>query len=220
VAQTAKFLFDNDFAAGNPATRPIPPSEHAIKLAEAETKAFRDGFAAAEKEGTAVAERRTAIAFEQIGSALDRLASGLKAVERRLEVEAVELAVAIARKLSPELVARQPFAEISALAADCFRHLHATPHVVVRVSDALLETARTRLDEVARRCGFDGRLVVIADPSMAAGDCRIEWADGGIVRTAAKTDIAIGSAIGRYLDAAQTVETPDLNPSDQPRNPP
>jgi flagellar assembly protein FliH len=220
VAQAAKFLFDNDFAAGSPATRPIPPSEHAIKLAEAESKGFRDGFAAAEKEGTAVAGRRTAIAFEQIGSALERLASGLKTVEQRLEAEAIELAAAIARKLAPELVARQPFAEISALATDCFRHLHTTPHVVVRVSDALLDTARVRLDEIARRCGFDGRLVVVAEPDMAEGDCRIEWADGGVVRTAAKTDTAIGDAISRYLGAPQTAEPPNVNPSDQPRNSP
>jgi flagellar assembly protein FliH len=208
VAEAAKFLFDNDFAAGNPGARPIPPSEHAIKLAEAESKGFRDGFAAAEKEGTALAERRTAIAFEQIGSALDRLAGGLKTVEQRLEAEAIELAAAIARKLAPELVLRQPFAEISALAADCFRHLHATPHVVVRVSDALLETARAQLEEIARHCGFEGRLVVIAEPDIAAGDCRIEWAEGGVARTAAQTDTAIGKAIGRYLGAGQTAEMP------------
>ena len=85
------------------AEKPIAPAEHAIKLAEAESKGFRDGFAAAEKEGTAVAERRTAVAFEQIGDALDRLARGLAAVEQRLETEAVELAVAVARKLAPEL---------------------------------------------------------------------------------------------------------------------
>ena len=208
MGEAAKFLFDNDFAAGNPAARPIPPSEHAIKLAEAESKGFRDGFAAAEKEGTALAERRTAIAFEQIGSALDRLASGLKTVEQRLEAEAIELAAAIARKLAPELVLRQPFAEISALAADCFRHLHATPHVVVSVSDALLETARARLEEIARHCGFEGRLVVIAEPDIAVGDCRIEWAEGGVARTAAHTDTAIGNAIGRYLGVGQIAEMP------------
>ena len=38
--------------------------------------------------------RRTAIAFEQIGDALDSLARGLAAVEGRLETEAVELAAA------------------------------------------------------------------------------------------------------------------------------
>ena len=73
-----------------------PPAEHALKLAEAESQGFRDGFEAAEKERVAEAERRTAAAFEQIGDALDRLARGLAAVESRLEAEAVEVAVAVA----------------------------------------------------------------------------------------------------------------------------
>ena len=211
MAGKAKYLFDLDFATGaDPATRPIAPSEHAVRLAEAESKAYRDGFAAAEREGTAVAERRTAVAFEQIGDALDRLARGLSAIEDRLEAEAVELAVAIARKLAPELVAREPFAEISALATECFKQLSHAPHVVVRVNDALHDTARSRLEEIARTCGFEGRLVVVAEPEIAPGDCQIEWADGGMVRNQAKTDIAIGNAIGRYLGARQSAGMPEL----------
>src|SRR3954454_19695176 len=120
MATQAKYLFDQDFATGDKA---VAPSEHAILLGEAESKGFRDGFAAAEKEGTAVAARRTAVALEQIGDALDRLGRGLGAIEQRLETESVELAVAFARKLAPELMLRQPFAEIAALATDCFKQL-------------------------------------------------------------------------------------------------
>src|SRR3954465_7891879 len=113
MAARAKYLFDQDFAAGSGASeKAVAPSEHAILLGEAESKGFRDGFAAAEKEGTAVAARRAAVAMEQIGHALDRLARGLAVVEQRLETESIELAIAVARKLAPELVLRQPFAEI------------------------------------------------------------------------------------------------------------
>jgi flagellar assembly protein FliH len=211
VVSKAKFLFDQDFAPGtNPAEKPIAPSDHAIKLAEAESKGFRDGFDAAEKEGTAVAARRTAVAFEQIGDALDRLARGLAKVEQRIEAEAIELATTVARKLAPELVSREPVAEISALAAECFRQLAHAPHVVVRVSDTLLGEARSRLEDIARTRGFEGRLVVIAEPEIALGDCKIEWADGGIVRNQAQTDLAIGGAIGRYLGARQNAVMPEL----------
>ena len=211
MAAQAKYLFDQDFAPGAAtAEKPIAPADHAIKLGEAESKGFRDGFEAAEKEGTAVAARRTAVAFEQIGDALDRIARGLGAVEQRIETESVELAAAIARKLAPELVAREPFAEISALAAECFKHLSHAPHVVVRVNDALHEIARERLDEVARTRGFEGRLVVVAESEIAVGDCKIEWADGGVVRNTAKTDTVIGNAIGRYLGARQTAAMPEL----------
>ena len=211
MAAQAKYLFDQDFAPGAAAAeKPIPPAEHAIMLGEAEGKGFRDGFAAAEKEGTAVAARRTAVAFEQIGDAIDRIARGLAAVEQRVETESVELAAAIARKLAPELVAREPFAEIAALAAECFKQLSHAPHIVVRVNDALHEIARERLDEVARARGFEGRLVVVAEPEIAVGDCKIEWADGGVVRNTAKTDTVIGNAIGRYLGARQTAAMPEL----------
>src|SRR3954463_13589259 len=114
IVARSKFLFDQDFAAGAGGKPGVPP-EHAIMLREAESKGFRDGFAAAEQEGHAVAARRTAEALQQIADALDRLTRGFAAVEERLETESLELAVAIARKLAPELVSREPFAEIAAL---------------------------------------------------------------------------------------------------------
>jgi flagellar assembly protein FliH len=210
VAQAAKFLFDNDFAPSSSAARPVAPAEHALKLAEAESKGFREGFAAAETEATVVAARRTAAAFEQIGAALEKIARGLAAVETRIETEAVELAVAVARKLAPELVQREPFAEIGALASECFRQLASAPHVVVRVNDELLATARGRLEDTAGGCGFEGRLVVVAEPDIAVGDCRIEWADGGVVRTQASTDLAIGKAVSRYLANRRPPGMPEL----------
>jgi flagellar assembly protein FliH len=204
----AKYLFDQDFGPAKAADKPIAAAELAIRLGEAESKGFRDGFAAAEKEGAAVAANRSAIAFEQIGDALDRLSQGLSAMEGRLETEAVEIAAAIARKLAPELMLREPFAEIAALATECFRQLAAAPHVVVRVNDALHETARAKLDEIAKSKGFEGRLVVLAEPTIDIGDCKIEWADGGVVRDAGKTSLAIDDAIGRYLGARHSAAMP------------
>jgi flagellar assembly protein FliH len=210
VAAQAKYLFDQDFAAGanGAASRTPSPSDYALKLTEAEAKGFREGFDAAEHELAAVAQRRTAAATEQIADALDRLARGLAAVEARLEAESVELALALARKLAPELVSRQPFAEIAALAADCFKQLTQAPHVIVRVNDALHATARAQLEEIARMSGFDGRLVVVAEPEIAPGDCTIEWADGGVIRDQATINRTIGDTVGRYLDALQTAATP------------
>src|SRR5215472_17058450 len=174
----AKFLFDNDFAAGERGKSALTLAEHAAKLAEAEAASYRDGFAAAKAE----AEHRAAATLERIAGALDGLNHGLAAVETRLDTEAVEVAVAVAKKLASELIAREPFAEIAALAADCFRHLVAAPHVVVRVNEALHGAACERLGELSRAGGFDGRLVVLAEPDIALGDCRIEWADGGVRR--------------------------------------
>ena len=77
---------------------------------------------------------------------------------------------------------------------------------MVRVNDALHETARARLDEIVRARGLDSRLVVLAEPDIASGDCRIEWADGGINRDSAAITAAIDEAVKRYIEARQTSE--------------
>src|SRR5258705_8150680 len=112
MAVQAKYLFDQDFAPdAKSAEKAMAPAELAIMLAEAESKGYRDGFAAAEKEGTAVATRRMAVAVEQIGGALDRLAGGLATIESRLQNETAEISAALPRQPAPRLVFAQPLAQ-------------------------------------------------------------------------------------------------------------
>lgn len=127
------------------------------------------------------------------------IASGIGGVETRMETEAVEVAIAAARKLCGELIAAEPLAEITALVGECFRHLVATPHLVVRINDAVYEAARERIELLAKQSGFAGRLVLLADPEIAGGDCKIEWADGGVVLERATVEAKIDELVGRYM---------------------
>jgi flagellar assembly protein FliH len=199
ASANAKFLFDEDFATGEKPT--ITTVEADRRRKDAEAVAFRNGFAAAQAEAVAEAEKRLAAAMTQIGDTLARLGRGLDGVEARLEVEAVQVALAVARKLAPALIAMQPFAEIEALAGECFRQLVAAPHVAIKVNDAMLAGAEQRLGELARTRGFEGRLMVSADPALAPGDCRVEWSDGGINRDRAATEDAIAEVVSRYIAA-------------------
>jgi flagellar assembly protein FliH len=210
VSAKAKFLFDQDFAPAAKAEKPIAAAEHALMLAEAEARGFQLGYAAGQQDATAATAQQTAAAFERVGATLEHFARGVVAAEQRIEQESIELALVIARKLVPELMARQPFGEVEALVTECFRQLTTAPHVVVRVNDALLETAREQLTEIARTRGFEGRLVVLAEPEIALGDCKIEWADGGVIRDLAKIDAAVATAIARYLGARPTPLMPEL----------
>jgi flagellar assembly protein FliH len=199
-ATKRKFLFDTDFAGaaeGKPAEPVIALAEHARGLAEAEAAGRDRGYAEAQSESG----RRLADSLERIAAAIAVANKALAAIETRLECEAVEVAVAVARKLAPALIAREPFAEISALASNCFRQLIAAPHVAVRVNDALYAVAKEKLDDIARANSFEGRLVVLAEPDIALGDCRIEWADGGITRDCATANAAIGAAVDAYVSA-------------------
>lgn len=202
MSAPTKFLFDVDFARGaTERKQTVALAEHALKIAEAEKAAHDRGYAAAQNDAKVESDRRIAAALERIAAAVAAGNSALRAIETRLESEAVEVAVAVGRKLAPALIAREPFAEIAALASDCFRQLIATPHIAVRVNDALYSTTQEKLGEIARARGFEGRLVVLAESDIAPGDCRIEWADGGVNRDNAAADAEIGKAVAGYLAA-------------------
>jgi flagellar assembly protein FliH len=199
MAAPAKFLFDTDFAAPDKRDKAATPAEIAEKIAEAEARAYRAGYDAGQREAKAESDRRTALALEEIAISIKAIAARVNGIENRMETEAVDVAVAAARKLCAELIAREPLGEITALVSDCFSHLVATPHLVVRINDSLYEAARAQIERLAAHAGFEGRLVILAEPTIATGDCRIEWADGGVVLDRAAIEAKISELVGRYL---------------------
>jgi flagellar assembly protein FliH len=200
MAAPAKFMFDTDFAAPNKAReRAATEAEIAQKVAAAEARAYRDGFDAGQREAKAESDRRAALALEEIKIAMQGIAARLANVEGRMETEAVDVAIAVARKLCAELIAAEPLGEIMGLVKDCFSHLVATPHLVVRINDQLYESAHERIERLAKQSGFEGRLVILAEPEVATGDCRIEWADGGVVLERTAIDAKIDELVARYM---------------------
>jgi flagellar assembly protein FliH len=200
MAAPAKFLFDMDFSAPDRMReRPATPAEIAQKIASAEARAYRDGFDAAQREARAESDRRSALALEEIGIAVQAIAKRFSGIETRMETEAVDVAVAVARKLCSTLIAAEPLGEISGLVKDCFSHLVSTPHLVVRINDSLYEAAHEHIERMAKRSGFEGRLVILAEPEIETGDCKIEWADGGVVLERAAIEAKIDELVGRYI---------------------
>src|SRR6201990_2005999 len=115
MAAPAKFLFDVDFSAPDRRENPATQAEIAEKIAQAEARAYRDGYDAAQREAKAESDRRAALALEEIGIAIKGIVTRFSGIETRMETEAVDVAVAVARKLCSELIAGEPLGEITAL---------------------------------------------------------------------------------------------------------
>jgi flagellar assembly protein FliH len=200
MAAPAKFLFDTDFGAQDRSReKAANAAEIAQKIAAAEARAYRDGFDAGQREAQAESARRTALALEEIRLGLQGVGARFAGIETRMETEAVEVAVAVARKLCDGLIAAEPLGEITGLVAECFSHLVATPHLVVRINDQLYDSAHQKIEQLAKASGFQGRLVILAEPEIATGDCRIEWADGGVVLERTAIEAKINELVGRYI---------------------
>jgi flagellar assembly protein FliH len=189
--EPVKFQFDVEFTRGGAETR-------AAQVA-AEAEAFKRGQAAGEAEAQAKIERRLAAVITQTSERMADLGKKFTGLEARLEAEAVEVAVAIARKLAPALIAREPLAEIEALVVDVLAHVRSAPHVVVRVAEDLIEPAGARLKEIAEQRGFTSRLVLLPDANLKPDEVRVEWADGGVERDRAAVEARIDEAVSNYL---------------------
>ncbi len=189
----AKYLFDVEFGSDS-RFGDISGNARAA-IAEAEKVSYREGFEAAKNEG----EQRCASQLDRIAADMHLAVAKLAAIETRLEREAIAVASAIARQLAPALIAKQPLAEIEALVLDVLSHVRAAPHVAVRISPEMAESAGARLKKIAEERGFSSRLVILPDPAIQSGNCLIEWADGGVSRDAEAIAARIEQAIQSYL---------------------
>jgi flagellar assembly protein FliH len=222
MAAAQKFMFGRDFAeepvkprrqteaeappAAEPAPEPEPepaPSYAEEDLEAARTQAHAAGHAAGLAEGRHAAE---AEAEQALTDALDRLAAGLetlaageaKAREAR-DRESLELCVGLLRRLFPALARKHGQGEIEQVFQDALERLRDEPRVVVRCADRHLDSLKERVDGLAARLGFEGRVVLLADETMQPGDARVEWADGGVERDSERLWQDVERAVERAL---------------------
>ncbi|RZK87804.1 MAG: flagellar assembly protein FliH, partial [Methylobacterium sp.] len=192
--QIAKpFLFETDFRSPRPSAAAQRAADAAARAeAEAHARGIQEGLVQAESQ----IQGRLAAALNHLAEAATALLARADAHEAEREAQAVEVAVLIARKVAGEALDAAPLASIGEAARAALQHLRGVPHLVVRVHDGLVEEAETLVKRLARERGYEGRLVVLGDPDMHAGDARIEWADGGIVRERARIEAAVADALG------------------------
>lgn len=207
MAAPARFLFDVDFSAPpEPVAVPVAPpektitvSEHEAALAEAVRAAREAGRSEGREGAEAKAAGRLADEAGRLAAAAQSILGILDVERRRIETEATRLAETIARKIAGVLIDRQPRELILAILSDAMAPLRKAPHLVIRLAEADADPIREAVMQLATERGFEGRLVVLGEPGMTRGDCRIEWADGGIVFDRASIEAEITSAIDNHL---------------------
>jgi flagellar assembly protein FliH len=207
MIRAQKFSFDEEFG-GERRSGSSRRSADLHKLEEAEHQGFARGVLEGRREAEEEAAMRAAHAMEQLAIQAGRILAHLDDERLRFEREAATLALAFARKLAGDLVDRQPIGPLQEAAEECFRHLVGTPHIVVTLPQEHVDRAKATLDRMAAQRGYDGRLIVLGDPDMDAGDFRLEWADGGVSRDARSLSALIATSIARHVGAGTG---PDLD---------
>jgi len=213
-----KYLFETSFETDDEhpaAPVPVEKEPEPIFSEEDLTKARDDGFTAGKEAGQKAAEelieRDVAQALSHVTQQLAELSKQqTESIERRGR-EAVETALSIIRKLFPSLAEKHGMAEIESIIGECLARLHSEPRIVIRVADALLDAVNERVTALAAQAGFEGKLVLIAQDDLQAGDVRVEWADGGAERDNETLWREIDTIVARFTGSVP-VETGDAAP--------
>jgi len=193
MANAAKFLFGEDFR--KPVAEPTIISPREVE--EAETRGYVRGLQDGQQQAAMEAQAHLAAAMERLANTAGMMLSSVDARAAEMEALAVDFGLTLGRKLAGDALAREPLSAIADAAAASFQHLRGVPHLVVRVNDALVEPVDQLVKSMARERGYEGRLVTLGEPDILPGDVRLEWADGGIVRTQSHIDQAVAQALGR-----------------------
>lgn len=209
TGKPSAFTFQRDFG-GQPepplATgdyhRPLTYREHQAIVRVAEEAARAQGFEAGRAAQASAEAAALAAALERVGERLGTVAADIAALEEASRREAVQFALAFARKLAGKTIALAPVESIETTAAAVFADLRGAAHVAVRVSPPLVEPVKERLGKSMRDMGLETRLIVFPDPEIASGDTHVEWADGGIVRDTAALSAALEQALAAFLPTA------------------
>jgi flagellar assembly protein FliH len=224
MTSTRRFLFDTEFDADVARRReerlasealmpkapppppepeePPPPPEPVFSsadLLQAHEDGYADGFANGKAAAETTASARISATLERLADQLEYIVQSAADTAARQREGVIMIGAAIARKLLPELARRQGTAEAEAMLGAVITELIDEPRMVIRVADDDLDEMSERIEAIAARRGFAGKIVLLAEPSVASGDCRIEWADGGVERDSARLWNDIDLAVARLL---------------------
>lgn len=219
MTRATRFLFDVSFDEPDEAgvavaevAEEVPPEEvveaapvfSEEELTAARAEAFAAGREQAAREAASSQERRVADAMVLIGERMEGLFQAQREALVNLNGNATAIASAVTRKIFPELNRRNGLDEIARLVQLSLERVMDEPRIVIHVNPELRDHLSGRIQELQQRSGFDGKLVLLADPGTAFGDCRLEWAEGGAERNTAALWHQIDGIIEGYLDATCT----------------
>ncbi len=206
-----KYGFSNDFSTGgssNPFVErrknpSVPLEEHQEALSQAEAQGFMRGHGAGVEAARLEQNARLSFAIEQLNDILSKHQRQLAQIEHQANTESLNFALAFSQILAGTLIAAHPLATIEAVARHVFDDLRGVPHIAVRVSTNLVTPVTDMLNKIAKNVGMTAKIIVLGEPEIEVSDCRIEWADGGIISDQKALHLQIKSAVTDALAEAQ-----------------
>jgi flagellar assembly protein FliH len=202
---SAKFTFDTEFRGPSDVASDAARARQKKTLTIEEIEAMR---ASAQAEGTEAASVRAAENIERTAAALViALRAALDQSHAEIEIvraEAAALALAAAKKIAPAALAALPAGDVENALREAMHQAIGEPRITLRAAPDVIAALEGKVEAIAHEEGYDGRVMLAADPAIRGADCRIEWRGGGSERSEAAIEAALDALIARRFSTLKT----------------
>ncbi len=193
-----KFTFDTEFRG------PSDVVSDAARARQKQTLTTEEIEAMCARAKTQGAEAASVRAAEKLDRSVDALIAALRAALDQshamiegVRVEAALLGLAAAKKIAPAALAALPAGDVENALREAMHQAIGEPRITLRAAPEVIAALESKVAAIAHEEGYDGRVMLAADPAIANADCRIEWRGGGSERSEAAIAAALDALIAR-----------------------
>ncbi len=181
-----RFMFSTSF---DPETmkaesqKHAPPTFSEDQVAVAKEQSYNQGFVAGKEAAMRDLQNQQNEILSHIQIIFERMADEVWKIAGQKKQAAIDIGLSIARKIVPEFVRKNGNQELLAAIEATVTEMINEPRMVLRISEAQFDDISLLMNALTARVGYAGKMIILADNALAANDCRLEWADGGMERS-------------------------------------
>ncbi len=145
-------------------------------------KGMQEAKEATWQEALASIEKQNSDLLERIDASLKEMLAESEQLSAKAFEHSVTLSKALSRRILPALSEKNALEEIEHLLEKSFQFLKEEPKISLRINPFLADKIKPLVANIVKKEAYIGKVAVLRDDTIALGDCRVEWKNGGAER--------------------------------------
>lgn len=175
-------------------------------LEEGRLSGMEEGRQSAWQEAMESIQKQNSDLLLSIDTSLKELSASVEQYAQSSFSTAVEFALAVCKKALPALSETNAVEEIKSLLEKNLHFLKDEQKISLRLNPAQAKQIKPVLTDLIKKESYHGKVSIVRDDSLPAGDCRIEWKNGGLEKKLQDVLNHTEELVNLYTHTAPAVE--------------